>query len=161
MFRFLVTFGLAAIVLMLIVAYVRGRRSGGSSGRGALGDGGAGAAAAGWSTDWHDRPTDFTHDSDAGDRGSGGSDGGSGGDSGGDGAGSDSGAWWRWRRRRRRRLRSGVIRVFGRCEVTNVVITATKQSGRRAEIRSICQRWPHRLSAARWPWPGCRSRTQR
>jgi hypothetical protein len=83
-FRFLIVFGLAAIVLMLIVAYVRGRRSGGTSGRGYLGESGS---AIGWSTDWDRRSSDSSHSSDPGD---GGSDGGSGGDGGGDGGGGGS-----------------------------------------------------------------------
>jgi hypothetical protein len=86
MFRFLIVFGLAAIVLMLIVAYVRGRRSGGTSGRGYFGESGS---AIGWSTDWDRRSSDSSHSSDPGDWGDGGSDGGSGGDGG--GGGSDGG----------------------------------------------------------------------
>ena len=54
MFWFLVIFGLAAIVLMLIVAKLRGRRDGVPSGGGSRADAGAGLAA-GWSTDWDHR----------------------------------------------------------------------------------------------------------
>ena len=49
MFRFLILFGLAAIVLMLIIAKVRGRRAGvppDSGSRGMPPDVGAGGAAA-------------------------------------------------------------------------------------------------------------------
>ena len=91
MFRFLIAFGLAAIVLMLIVASVRGRRSGGQSGRGYLGHGGG---AAGLSTDWDDRPTDFSHDGDPGEWSGGGNDGGGdsdGASAGGGGGGGDGG----------------------------------------------------------------------
>lgn len=91
---FLILFGLAAIVLILVVATVRGRRAGLPPGSSYSGDTG-GTGVAGWTSDWDHRSTDPTNDRGAGDWGGGSSDrgsdsggaGGDGGGSGGDGRG--------------------------------------------------------------------------
>ena len=77
MFVFLILFGLAAIVLILVVATIRGRRAGLPPGSGYSGDTG-GTGVAGWTADWDRRSTDPTNDSDPGDWGGGSSDGGGG-----------------------------------------------------------------------------------